>query len=166
MRAGLPETDRGAKRVAEDEHAPRIEDVEGAGHHLPAQLCDARRDRVDIIDGDVLIPIRGDAHLLHFIVHAVGGGDIFAIERIHGIDHALADGDIDVRPAEQGGEESFAGFRIGALQLCPGKGAVRIFRHFVHIVSPRCGRAILEHMRENARAATLQFSNYSSSAGA
>ena len=61
--ARLPEGDHATGRVLDQHHAAGVEHVERLHQQRAPQCGDARSGRVNVVDGEIHVPARWDAHL-------------------------------------------------------------------------------------------------------
>src|SRR5438477_3850968 len=57
----LPETESGVGRILHNGHAASVKNIKGRREEFAAELLGARRGRVNVLDSDVQIPVRGHA---------------------------------------------------------------------------------------------------------
>jgi hypothetical protein len=93
--------------IGEGGHPPGIEDVEGLGQQARAELGGARRARVDVLDGDVAVPVRGNA----LVLALPEPGDVVPVHLRHGVDGVVADGDVRIGPAQEVAVEALGASR-------------------------------------------------------
>ena len=125
---GLPERHVRARGVADDAHAPGVEDVEGRRPNGAAQTGNARRDGVHVVHGDVDHPVGRDARLtliLRLLIHAAHEGAVRHRHRVEDV-AVLVHRAVLVVPPEQVRVERLRRRLVGGGQIDPAGGALRM----------------------------------------